>query len=332
MHRTKAEYLRQRYSEKNCFSAITMVEANQMIVGTPCIVDIHLPNVHKHKDKHELKVHDVRPKRARGLPYPKRMDTPIIKDRNISVNAKELYDMSIVEANTVLQTTKSAAEAMFVFNTNAHHNDFYIYTLYTNNVYFTGKKPLMYDNGISYEIKHLSDIHNSEDIENFGETIYNKLKKNRYINYTFTGVTTSNKKHVLDDINTIFDNLKEVYPKHSTFFLYTPKNIRSLLDVVSISFYRIEDVIAIFDHKRTHGMCVEIFLTNSTYDHKQIVMENATATYRFLFAKSRENIFTVDGEIIYRECYAPTETSLHKIFNVINKEVPNDRKLRKNSQ
>ena len=87
-------------------------------------------------------------------------------------------------------------------------------------------------------------------------------------------------------------------------------------------------MIAIFDSKKTSGIAAEIFLTNSTHNTSQMSRDGVTVTYRFLFSKSRENLFSIDGETIKRQCDRNTKDVLSSVSSIISKEIPNDEKLK----
>jgi len=358
MHKTKADCLRQYFPEKDCFSAITMIELDRMTVGSPVMISMkpfvqgpppQMFNRHGAQPgsialrpgsisssssaqprlsgaRHE----DIRNKDLPAPSYPKKL-IPIEEDTK-KVSVKDLYEMGVAEANKALQNVMKKVSAMSVFSFYQGLHDFHQHTMHGHQVYFDGKKPLIFDKGRRFELERLSDVHEKGDLNNFSEMIYHSLKENRYINYSFGGVSASNKRYMFEDINIIFSNLKEVFHKNFSFFtsLLSDGTLRALVDTVSISFYRMQDIVAIFDSKKTSGIGAEIFLTNSA--HRPVNMEQAetTATYRFLFSKSKENILTIDGELIHRQCNRFTGDALGSALSVINKNVPIDDKSKKN--
>lgn len=375
MYKTKADYLRERFPEKDCFSAITTKELDCMTVGTPVMVDmkpitsVSAPhaNIHSYSSSIQIRRGNAEPTRIAPMADPResrgaeignmaeinREPSPAqirhLQPRHLQppdsshkpkgkpspantkkVSAKDLYEMGIVEANKILQSSVKI-NTIFVFSLYKDYRDFYVQGMHSHHVYFDGKKPLIFDEGRRFELERLADVHKKDELNNFSEMIRDSLRKNRYINYSFEGVATSNKKYMLEDINTIFNDLQRAFPKNFSFFMSVLNNgtLRSLVDTVSISFYRMQDVIAIFDSKETSGMGVEIFLTNS--NHRPIFMDEpeATATYRFLFSKSRENILTIDGELINRQNNRTTSDALSVAVSVISKNIPVDDKLKK---
>jgi len=88
-------------------------------------------------------------------------------------------------------------------------------------------------------------------------------------------------------------------------------------------------MIAIFDSKKASGIGAEIFLTNSIHNSSDIQREGHSATYRFLFSEFRENLFSIDGELIKRRGDRNTGEVLSMASSTISRGVPNDEKLKK---
>jgi hypothetical protein len=363
MHKTKIDYLKGHFSEKDCFSAITKIELDYMTVGTPVIVNMKpfVPNsgplVHtvyngppfaqssgqprsqpgRNATAQEPRSQPSRDRqsyvnRYKGNYRTSDQKAELVKKEDVKkISVKDLYKMDVVEANKLLQNRSSKISTMFVFSFYKDYKDYYTHTMQTQHVYFDGKVPLIYDKGHRFELERLSDVHDKGDLSNFAEMVANSLKEDRYINYSFEGVASSNKKYMFEDINVIFNDLKKVFPENFSFFKSVLNNghLRSLVDTISISFYRMQDVIAIFDSKKTSGMGVEIFLTNSIHKPVETSKSESVATYRFLFSKSRENIFTIDGESIKRQHNKSTNDVLGTAFSVINKNIPIDDNLKK---
>ena len=373
MHKTKIDYLKGHFSEKDCFSAITKIGLDYMTVGTPVIVNMKPfalnsgPQVHVTyngpsfaQSTNTFTRSPGRPRGSNAMAQESQSQPPrggqsyinrykgdyrtsdqkvtgkqkaeLVKKEDVKkISVKDLYKMGVVEANKLLQNRLSKVSTMFVFSFYKDYKDYYTHTMQTQHVYFDGKVPLIHDEGHRFELERLSNVHDKGDINNFAEMIASSLKENRYINYSFEGVASSNKKYMFEDINTIFNSLRTVFPENFSFFrsILNSGRLRSLVDTVSISFYRMQDVIAIFDSKKTSGMGVEIFLTNSIHKPVDTSKSESVATYRFLFSKSRENIFTIDGESIKRQHNRSTNDVLGSAFSVINKNIPVDNHLKK---
>ena len=351
MHKTKIDYLRGHFSGEDCFSAITTIELDCMTVGTPVMVNMKPFVLNTGPSAHTVKVNGPSFGRVQARDAPqqpqsprdaqgsgdlyrgnyktnKQKAEPVKKEDAKKTSVKDLYKMGVVEANKILQNKGGKVNTMFVFSFYKDYKDYYTHNMQSHQVYFDGRKPLIYDEGLRFELKRLSDVHKKGDLNNFAEMIAGSLKDNRYINYSFEGVASSNKKYMFEDINIIFNDLKKVFPENFSFFRSVLNNgsLRSLVDTISISFYRMQDVIAIFDSKKTSGMGVEIFLTNSVHKPMNMDGSESVATYRFLFSKSRENILTIDGESIKRQHNITTNDTLGTAFSVINKNIPIDNK------
>jgi hypothetical protein len=341
MHKTKLEYLQKMHlhPEEDCFSALITVVLDSMIIGTPAIAS--LKPFSKMAKKAPATVSFARAVRMSPLeeadsgentpryrdPYKKVAYAKPKEDSIEKISVKDLYGMGIAEANELLQNSGINANVIFPFSFYEDSKDFYVYRLRANQLYFDGKKPLIFDEGHILELGRLADAHDKDDLQNFVEVVNDSLRSNRYLNYVFSGVALSNIKYMLEDINTIFNSLKKAYPKNVSFYRYPTKAMRCLVDTVSVSFYRIEDVIAIFDFKKMSGIVVEIFLTNSNHKIPDMDRSGSTATYRFLFSKSRENIFSIDGESIKRQYDKNTTDVLSLMSSTISKNIPNDEKL-----
>ena len=310
MYLEKAEYLKKVYPIDDCISAITTTEVDHIPVGTPCIV--YIKPFSTLTDKKSLFFREDRPKLTR-------------KDKHTNiVVAKDLYNMDLAKANNLLYEHIDNVQTLFIFNAANSTIDYRVSNLEIGHIYFNGIKPIMIDNIGRYDLQRLSDVHSKNELDNFAEMTYESLRNNRYINYTFMDVAKSNQKYMMEDINTIFNSLRKTFTYNLSFFQSPADTIRNLIDIISISFYRLTDVTAIFDYKRSIGMGVEIFLTNALYKPKDMRVPSRSVTYRFLFSKSSEDVLTIDGERIHRLSMCPTDIVVNAVHDVISKNTPND--------
>ena len=91
-----------------------------------------------------------------------------------------------------------------------------------------------------------------------------------------------------------------------------------------------EDVIPIFDFKRTNGVVVDVFLTNSTYTVEEMKRDGHSMTIRFVFSKSKDNIFMVDGEEIKHQINLEAFSGIKEVvMSELSKATPNDSALKK---
>lgn len=341
MYLRKIEYLRSLFPADNCVSAITVAETSTGTpVGTPCTVNINPFAISKPVMSNPRSAKEVRNDYLTSgeQPYtyrtsrdrismPKTKKAPARRTEKICVN--DLYKMSLAEANNMMRQYINKSNVLFAFGTNNNYIDFYTVNLHSQHIYFNGIKPLILDDGSRFELSRLSDAHSKGDLANFAEMVYSSLQDNRYVNYTFTGVAESNKVHMMEDINIIFNNLKNTYPHNIACFQTLSEGVRNLIDVISISFYRLPDVTAIFDINNSMGVGVEVLMTNSVHDATAISKEGRSIVYRFLFSPSRENLFTIDGEIIVRKSDCKTDMIVSNIHKIIHNEIPHDKVSKK---
>lgn len=253
-----------------------------------------------------------------------------ILSRQDKITALDLYKMDIDTVNEVLHSLNLSATVTTLFNPRNSSNNEYIArlsrTITTNELYFDGRRPLIFDKFSNVELKRLSDVHTKNEIRNFPDVVNAYLQKNRFLNYVFTGVARSNTKALTKDLRNIFGSLRDKYPTNLCVHSGNASlaGLRRLIDVVSVSFYKLEDVIPIFDFKRSSGVAVEVFLTSSCCDSGDITTDGTSHTTRFLFSESRENVITIDGETINRPFSKPVGGVLRDMYSLVNIESPND--------
>ena len=323
MYLKKAEYLKSIYPEEEYISAVTTGVINSnALVGTPCIAQVKPFRFNPSGLSFDKMAFD-----SKGREYKKKPEA-----EQDATTAKDLCNMSLTESNDLIHKYINKLKVLFVFSASNNYNDFYTSTLNSRSIYLSGIKPIILDEGKRLSTARLSDVHSKQELNSFAEMTYNSLQDHRYINYTFTNVAKSNKKYMVEDINTIFNSLGVLYPYNLSSFQSVHDGIRSLIDVVSISFYRLIDVTAIFDSKRAVGMGVDVFLTNSMHTVKSMSNEGKSITYRFLFSAFSDNIFTIDGEAILRPSSTPVQSARNKMHSIISNNVPNDEVLKKRNR
>lgn len=247
--------------------------------------------------------------------------------------AKDLYQIAkkdLRKANSTLSKSLSSINVVIPFSIWSDPVDYVVNVTNANRFHIDGSLPIIYDHGIHTELDRLSDVHNSSDVSNFPDLLADRLQSNRFINYTFSGVGTSNLKYMLEDINSFYSVLTKAYPNHISFFQYPNNRVKVITDIVSVSFYELGDVLPIFDSKRASGICMEVFITNSSIKGQDITSKMKSATYRFVFSKSKENVFTIDGEAIRRPHDMSSSKAISLVRDTISKEVPNDAKIENN--
>ncbi len=247
--------------------------------------------------------------------------------------AKDIYQIAkkdLPKANGILSNSLNNINVIIPFSIWSDPRDYVVNVTNANKFHMDGSLPIIYDSGIHIELDRLSDVHNSSDVSNFPDLLAERLRSNRFINYTFSGVGASNLKYMLEDINSFYNMLTKAYPNHISFFQYPHNRVKVITDIVSISFYELGDVLPIFDSKRAVGICMEIFITNSSIKGQDIGSKMKSATYRFVFSMSKENVFTIDGEAIHRPHDMSSSKAISMVRDRIAKETPNDASVKNN--
>ncbi len=348
MYIGKIEFFKSLYPEDNCVGGMIVANVRADLgVGSPCIA-CHSPFINCKATK-ELKIKQSigqyffenplgdsssleKYPSSRRSRYKKKMvpEQDKIQDK---MKMRELYKIAeeegIAKANLVISESLNELAALFLFSLWSDGADFYNPPIESSKFFFNGTKPLIFDSCKRVELERLADSHDNEEMKSFADSILEELKRYRYINYTFMGVAKSNKHSMLEDLDCIYRTMKAKFPHNICFFQYNMERMRALLDTVSISFYKMSDVIPVFDHRKGSGIGMEIFLTNSEAKGESLMSHQQSATYRFLFSQSKENIFTIDGEAVHRPSDRPASQCMGHIYNFISGEVPNDLVLKK---
>jgi hypothetical protein len=234
--------------------------------------------------------------------------------------AKDIYQIAkkdLSKANDILSRSLDQMNVIIPFSIWSDTADYVVHPTNTRRFHIDGSLPIIFDNGTYTEINRLSDVYSNSDISNFPDLLVEKLRNNRFVNYTFLGVSVSNLKYMLEDINSFYNVLTKAYPNHISFFQYPCDRVKVITDIVSVSFYELGDVLPIFDYKRASGICMEVFITNSLIKGQDIISKMKSATYRFVFSKSKENVFTIDGEAICR----PHDMSSSKVISMVRDRI-----------
>jgi len=287
MYIKKLEYLQQTFKQNYLYSGVILKSLHSLPIGTPCLIDLS-----SKKDLGEK----IKEKKARGSD-------------------------SVEEINNYFRSNSGSAVIIFLFNTYNDSPDFITTTTKLNKIYYIDDKPLIYDSYSSTVLKSLED--NLID-GNILEQLKSQLNDNRFVNYVFEDVKLSNVNNVISNIEKVIDILNKNYSNNTSFYQYVCTGSRVLIDTVSMSFYKIGDVIPVFNYKKLNGICMEIILTNSDLKGEALIRQNYSMTYKFLFSKHKENTFSIDGELVTR----PNEMSiLHTmplLYKLLKKSTPKD--------
>jgi len=241
------------------------------------------------------------------------------KDNDFTVADIIAFD-KISEVNENLRKRIKTFKAIVLFSS-SQINSFVTMYISPFDFCYSKQKPIIYDNNLYMKPENFKRDVNS--VKDFSLYIKSLLKTYRFVNYTIGNIGKSNINSIRSDIELIIISLMNTYKYNTNLHRYVAETPLPLLDVVSISFYKIEDVIAIFDYKRLDGICMELSFTSSDYE---IDINNRynTTTYRFIFSKYKDNLFTIDGESIKRQYDIPISEGLHEMCRIASINVPND--------
>jgi len=333
MHISKTEYFQKTYPEEDCLSGITTSSINDFSVGTPCIAIVK-PFVKRESPKAVSNRLTAKtsyngtgypPGRNKGYGSPKKPKKEQKKSEN-RIKAIELYNMDIDKANRIIRNSLGKIRVIFTHNVRPGEKDFGAKDIRADSFYFNGIKPLIHDDCLRVEAGSFCDIHDPDEMKSIGDIVLSELKDYRYINYTVMDVATSNATAVLTEISHMTRMIGEKL-QHKVCFFHSKNSSRSVIDTVSVSFYRLSDSIAIFDSSKAVGICMEVFLSSSAV--KDVTYPNKTMCWRFLFCKYRDNAFSIDGESIKRPADISIADGLDNMYNGLLRHVANDTSRKK---
>ncbi len=256
-----------------------------------------------------------------------KMKNPTSKIKTTTIS--DLSDKDPHEIDNILSRNISKIKVFLPFYIGTPLNDYCEKIVGTDAFACSRIVPIIHDKGSHTSLERLSDVHDKDEISNFGMAIGDVLKSVRYVNYTFTGIAKSNIKYIMEDINRMYNALRSVYEIDVCTYMYAGNRSRMLIDTVSISFYNLCDMIPIFDSKRAKGIGIEISLASSSLPGIEYMGQGGAITYRFIMACYRENILTIDGEKINRALDVGSNKAISCISKVLRTEAPNDMKLHK---
>ena len=330
MYLEKLKFFHTQYPEDKCISGITTTQFNGVPVGTPGMIRVDPFHIFDPDSKPtEMKTIG----QPRWAPSGEDLSSPPPGEKSgkksSGLDLRKIAEENVRKANRIISSSISKATLFLPFAVHSSDIDYQSCMIHTRNFHINGSVPLIYDKCKHMKMQRLSDIHDTSEISSFSDVLSESLKEYRYVNYTFVDLARSTKKYILEDLNTLYNALSRAYSYKVSIFQFPHDRLNAILDVLSISFYRIADVIPIFDSKRSEGICMEIFAANSRMTSDTLMREHNAATFRLLFAKSKENLFTIDGEVIQRPCDIRASTVLSNVASLIAQDVPNDKDVKK---
>lgn len=185
------------------------------------------------------------------------------------------------------------------------------------------KKPIIFDTNRSMEVVNsMSDIKLfARDLRSWlSHTLYN-LDSYRSINVTIKDISSQTNDVVSKDLKSIMSVLSKRY-RHNVVVGCDGSADRTLVDVVSLSFYKISDVIPIFS-RNSDGVVLEVLLTNSASNiNDQLSNSRTYVILRVAFSDSAENLLEIDGEAVKWPNRLGLGDALSHLREVLSRNVP----------
>lgn len=329
MYHKRLEYLQQKFPEKRSASAMIAEEYKGAMPGTPCFITTRefFPYILKRDMGKKIFVLD-------GIPQEELREAGISTERNIREVKVELGSLRKLQSKGLIKIG-NMQETIRTCGINVHAStmitsiggmseslSFLSIGLPGNNVIYRDKTPLMYDSIQEVSAEDIRNIYSEGELENFPEVVGGTLETDvRSMNITITDNKASRLDSIQKSLQDIMTRMKAAYP-HNVCMLHPEGNTASIMDVVSISFYDLDDFIPVFDVKKGRGIAIEVLLTNSQFNMSQVVQNSIL--YVFAFAKQRENLFVIDGEPLERPLDVATPEALKSMLAKLAASVPND--------
>lgn len=340
MYHKRLEYLQGSFDENKCASAMLAENYNGAMPGTPCFITTgeFFPYIIKSGRMgmgNKTYVLDEIPKedlKEVGLSTKSNA-----RELKVSLGAlRKLQSKGLIKVGDMQEVIRTCGitvrAATMLAPTGGRPNareslSFMPFNLPGNHVIYRDKIPLMYDSIQEVSAEDIRNIYSEGELENFPDVIDGILKTDvRSMNITITGGKASRLDSIQTSIQNVINRMSNAY-SHNICMLCS-EGISGIVDVVSISFYDLDDFIPVFDVKRGRGIVVEVLFTNSQFSPSMTASNSIL--YVFAFAKQRENLFVIDGEPLERPLDVPTPLALKNMLANLAASIPNDvKKLKK---
>ena len=336
MYHKRLEYLQTKYPEQQCASAMLGEDYNGTMAGTPCLIKTgaFYPYLVKHNVGKKIYVLENIPSgklKEIGIPTdrpPRKVHTELgLLRKAQSEGLIKLGDMQeVIKTCGITLRVSTLAPTGGMLNV-YESLSFMEFNLPGRHVVYRDKTPIIYDSIQEVSASDLRNIYSEGELENFPEIIDGTLGTDvRSMNITLTDVKASRIGDICTSITDIINRMSNAYPHNVC--MMCPEKMSSIIDVVSISFYDLDDFIPIFDVKKGRSIAIEVLFTNSEFNPVSVAQNSIL--YSFAFAKQRENLFVIDGEPISRPLDVSTPLALKSMLATLASSVPNDvKKLKK---
>lgn len=174
-----------------------------------------------------------------------------------------------------------------------------------SDVFYTGKVPIIKDTGkvLSSDGTFSNDefqFDGDANIVNALERIVGTLRSERYVNLSANKLSSGSFKVVSQELKRIIGVLSTIFKYNSSVYAFTDCS-RILIDTISISFYRLEDMMTVFSTNKNTGVGFELFAFNSIEGQNGTFLNSGHCYIaHMIFATDAEGITQVDGEQLER--------------------------------
>lgn len=281
-------------------AAIMTRTYDAMEVGLPCLLDFtHVSDVNRHREIDIGKIF----REAKDIP---------------------------TELNDLLHNYSVTLPVIYLFSVHNSLPGGYTHVVEGSAYHCTHTKSLIADVSKTSNVKTFNKIFTSKNILRLPDKISGALRRYRYLNYTLSDLCKSNMGATMDQLHRLVASLGNNYPNKVCVYL-NGKGDGTLIDTMSISFYKLIDVMPIFDSRRSAGIAVEVLFTNSLLTGGDILKDAGNYfMLRWLFAQYKDNLFTIDGERLKRNFECSIEDTIDgNVYSLLKRNTPDDAALKK---
>lgn len=293
MHPVRLNVLRKAYPKDDCLSAVSTAGLPDYGIasGTPLIVTNEaLVAAIPHRIVNSLGLDlKMQLNKSGGYSY-------IIgkNGKNSKVSLAELYSIVHTHTDEVLAHSVSRLRVLDAFGAGLSGCDHTLFNLPSKKVAVLPSPPLFWEDGLILETTSVCELVGTNDL---ATKIHNMLSAHRYVTYCYKDFSRNSVGDVIEDIRILLGYSVQNYPIFRCYSWPDFADMSVLLDVCSITFFRLSDTTAVYDRKKAVGYAVDIFACSSQMN-SIANMPGSIMLVRFVFNADRENLFAVDGEVI----------------------------------
>lgn len=199
---------------------------------------------------------------------------------------------------------------------------------HVNSIYCIDGPVIFQDKHYSEDIDSPQKLRDLSKIASIKDIIAKLQTEYRYINYSIN-TYSSNASNILDTLNMFVKNLNNSFYNTRICISMKSPYKHALLDILSISFYRLPDVIPIFIPNKVDGVVMEIMLLNSITPWEDAINRNYFSSTKIVFSKYTDNVLVVDGEQLYkgRNNNIASNATTEYVEEVLCRYTPNDTQI-----